>query len=77
VRFEPKQEEMDEDAEKRFKKFLDAVAKGARMSQQVMIEELTKEIYLAIEKFNEALPLASVVGVFEVIKYELILNIRR
>jgi len=45
------------------------------MSQQVMIEELTKEIYLAIEKFNEALPLASVVGVLEVIKYELILNI--
>ena len=40
-----------------------------------MIEELTKEIYLAIEKFNEALPLASVVGVLEVIKYELIMNV--
>ena len=42
------------------------------MSQQVMIEELTKEIYNAIEKFNDALPLASVVGILEVIQYELI-----
>ena len=43
-----------------------------RLSQQVMIEELTKEIYNAIEKFNDALPLASVVGILEVIQYELI-----
>ena len=42
------------------------------MSQQVMIEELTKEIYKSIEKFNDALPLASVIGILEVIQYELI-----
>ena len=42
------------------------------MSQQVMIEELTKDIYKSIEKFNDALPLASVVGILEVIQYELI-----
>jgi hypothetical protein len=44
------------------------------MSQQVMIEALTNDIYKAIEKFNDALPLASVVGLLEVIKYELITN---
>ena len=44
------------------------------MSQQVMIEELTKDIYKSIEKFNDALPLASVVGILEVIQYELITN---
>ena len=37
-----------------------------------MIEELTKDIYKSIEKFNDALPLASVVGILEVIQYELI-----
>ena len=42
------------------------------MSQQLMIEELTKDIYKSIEKFNDALPLASVVGILEVIQYELI-----
>ena len=42
------------------------------MSQQVMIEELTKDIYNAIEKFNDALPLASVIWILEVIQYELI-----
>ena len=42
------------------------------MSQQVMIEELTKDIYKSIEKFNDALPLASVIGILEVIQYELI-----
>ena len=37
-----------------------------------MIEELTKDIYKSIEKFNDALPLASVVGILEVIQYELV-----
>lgn len=36
-----------------------------------MIEELTKEIYKSIEKFNDALPLASVIGILEVIQYEI------
>ncbi len=44
------------------------------MSQQVMIEALYQEIVGAVEKFDEALPIASVVGVLEVIKYQLLMN---
>ena len=44
------------------------------MSQQVMIEALYQEIVGVVEKFDEALPLASVVGVLEVIKYQLLMN---
>ena len=46
----------------------------AGLSQQVMIEALYQEIVGAVEKFDEALPLASVVGVLEVIKYQLLNN---
>jgi len=46
----------------------------AGLSQQVMIEALYQEIVGAVEKFDEALPLASVVGVLEVIKYQLMAN---
>jgi hypothetical protein len=46
----------------------------AGLSQQVMIEALYQEIVGAVEKFDEALPLASVVGVLEVIKYQLLMN---
>ena len=44
------------------------------MSQQVMIEALYQEIVGVLEKFDEALPLASVVGVLEVIKFQLLNN---
>ncbi len=44
------------------------------MSQQVMIDALSPEIVGAVEKFDEALPLASVVGVLEVIKYQLLMH---
>ena len=44
------------------------------MSQQVMIEALYQEIVGVVEKFDEALPLASVVGVLEVIQYQLLMN---
>jgi len=44
------------------------------LSQQVMIEALYQEIVGVVEKFDEALPLASVVGVLEVIKYQLLMN---
>jgi len=44
------------------------------LSQQVMIEALYQEIIGVLEKFDEALPLASVVGVLEVIKYQLLNN---
>ena len=44
------------------------------LSQQVMIEALYQEIMGVLEKFDEALPLASVVGVLEVIKYQLLNN---
>ena len=44
------------------------------MSQQVMIEALYQEIVGVVEKFDEALPIASVVGVLEVIKYQLLMN---
>ena len=44
------------------------------MSQQVMIEALYQEIIGVLEKFDESLPLASVVGVLEVIKYQLLNN---
>ena len=46
----------------------------AGLSQQVMIEALYQEIVGVVEKFDEALPLASVVGVLEVIKYQLLMN---
>jgi hypothetical protein len=46
----------------------------AGLSQQVMIEALYQEIVGAVEKFDEALPIASVVGVLEVIKYQLLMN---
>jgi hypothetical protein len=44
------------------------------LSQQVMIEALYQEIIGVLGKFDEALPLASVVGVLEVIKYQLLNN---
>jgi hypothetical protein len=44
------------------------------LSQQVMIEALYQEIMGVLEKFDEALPLASVVGVLEVIKFQLLNN---
>lgn len=44
------------------------------LSQQVMIEALYQEIVGVLGKFDEALPLASVVGVLEVIKYQLLNN---
>jgi hypothetical protein len=46
----------------------------AGLSQQVMIEALYQEIIGVLGKFDEALPLASVVGVLEVIKYQLLNN---
>ena len=46
----------------------------AGLSQQVMIEALYQEIVGVLGKFDEALPLASVVGVLEVIKYQLLMN---
>jgi hypothetical protein len=46
----------------------------AGLSQQVRIEALYQEMVGAVEKFDEALPLASVVGVLEVIKYQLLMN---
>ena len=42
------------------------------MSQQVMIEALYQEIIGVLGKIDEALPLASVVGVLEVIKDQLL-----
>ena len=39
-----------------------------------MIEGLYKELIGVLEKFDEALPLASVVGVLEVIKFQLLNN---
>ena len=45
-----------------------------KLSQQVMIEGLYKELLGVLEKFDEALPLASVVGVLEVIKFQLLNN---
>jgi hypothetical protein len=44
------------------------------LSQQVMIEALYQELVGVLGKFDEALPLASVVGVLEVIKYQLLNN---
>ena len=44
------------------------------LSQQVMIEALYQEIIGVLGKCDEALPLASVVGVLEVIKYQLLNN---
>jgi len=52
----------------------DLGAGDAGLSQQVMIEALYQEIVGVVEKFDEALPLASVVGVLEVIKYQLMAN---
>lgn len=44
------------------------------MSQQVMIEALYQEIVGVLEKFNDALPVSSVVGILEVIKYQILNN---
>ncbi len=52
----------------------DLIPGDAGLSQQVMIEALYQEIIGVLGKFDEALPLASVVGVLEVIKYQLLNN---
>jgi hypothetical protein len=44
------------------------------MSQQVLIEALTQEIWDSIEKYGDSLPVASVAGILEVIKFGLIAN---
>jgi hypothetical protein len=39
-----------------------------------MIEALYQEVVGVLEKFDESLPVASVVGVLEIIKYQLMTN---
>ena len=42
------------------------------MSQQVLIEALTEEIYDTIDKYADSMPLASVLGILDVIKFEML-----
>lgn len=42
------------------------------MTQLALLEALTGEIYDVIENYNDAIPLAAVIGVLEVMKYELL-----
>ena len=42
------------------------------MTQLALLKALAEEIYDAIDRYGEAIPLASAVGVLEVVKFELI-----
>lgn len=47
------------------------------MTQLALIEALTGEIYDAIDRYGDAIPLAAALGILEVIKYELIRKAER
>lgn len=42
------------------------------MSQQVLIEALTEELYDVIDKYADSMPLAALLGILDVIKFELL-----
>lgn len=46
------------------------------MTQAVLIEALAQEIYEAIDKYGETMPLAAAIGALECVKFQLILDAR-
>lgn len=46
------------------------------MSQSVLIEALAQEIYEAIDKYGESMPLASAIGALECVKLQLMMDKR-
>lgn len=42
------------------------------MTQLALLEALTSELYDVIENYHDAIPLAAVIGVLEVLKYEML-----
>jgi hypothetical protein len=44
------------------------------MSQSVLIEALAQEIYEAIDRYGDSIPLASAIGVLDCVKFQIMLN---
>lgn len=46
------------------------------MTQAALLEALAQEIFEAIDRYGDAMPMASAVGVLECVKLQLIFNAR-
>jgi predicted outer membrane lipoprotein len=46
------------------------------MSQTVLIEALAQEIFEAIDRYGDSIPLAAAVGVLDCVKFQLVLDAR-